>query len=137
MKRTRALAALPVAVLFWFASGCGGGGDDPGAVAGSSTEATVKGVVTVDGKPVTGGGITFDPSNTYRSGEKSRTSQIDADGSFTVVTLIGENKVTVSGPGIPSYTNSFEVIPGENQIPIDVPKPDGKAKRTKSYISPE
>jgi hypothetical protein len=122
MKRAHKLAVLlattTVVLTVW---GCGGSESSPQAVSGSSQEAIVKGTVTVKGKPATGGEVTFDPANIERPTAKARTAPIGADGTFTVTTLIGQNTVSAAGTGIPRNTNMIELIPGENNIPINVP----------------
>jgi hypothetical protein len=78
------------------AAGCGSGA--PYAES-SRTEATVTGRVTTAGKPITQGQVIFDPANINRRGETARTAEIGPDGTYTITTLIGENRVTVAIPG--------------------------------------
>lgn len=72
--------------------GCGSGGN---------SSAHVEGKVTLDGKPLSGGTVTFFPE-----GGRSASGQIQADGTFTLSTFAdrdgaipGHHKVTVT-PGI-------------------------------------
>lgn len=58
-----------------------GCGDDKPPVDTSSEEATVKGKVTLRGKPVVKGNIRFDPSNYLRRDATARSAPIQPDGS--------------------------------------------------------
>jgi len=104
--------------------GCEGGGGRP-SVSSSMEEATVKGTVTVKGTPVTKGMITFDPANVDRK-VGPRTAEIGSDGTYTIKTLIGQNRVNVTGPTIARDPNlamnesTVEVQSGDNQIPIEL-----------------
>jgi hypothetical protein len=61
--------------------------------AGCAGKATIRGKVTYQGKPVTGGTITF----LVGSEERSYPAQIQADGSFTIPEIrTGEAKITVT-----------------------------------------
>jgi hypothetical protein len=97
--------------------------------AASSEEANVKGRVTIRGKPATGGEISFDPANTKRPNEIARRAAIGKDGTYTVKTLVGNNAVRISFPGMErdrelgSAEQSFEVKPGENQFDFQLPPP--------------
>src|SRR5262245_46326446 len=88
----RTAAGLAAAATLWLAGGCGEG-PPAGSVDSSKTEATVKGVVKVNGTPATEGELIFDPSNIYRKDAQPRTAPIGQDGSYTVKTLTGENAV--------------------------------------------
>jgi hypothetical protein len=105
-------------------SGCDGGNTGPPATA-STEEVEVKGTVTVNGKPVTEGEVTFDAGNNQRK-VGSRTAKIGEGGAYTIKTFVGTNSVTVHGPEIDKdpklATNgqNIEVKPGENNVPIDV-----------------
>src|SRR4051794_27115270 len=87
------LAGIAAAMAAW---GCGDPGTPP--VESSRTEATVKGVVRIHGKPAAGGTITFDPSNIRRKDALPRAVAIGKDGTYSVTTLIGENSVSVDSP---------------------------------------
>ena len=102
--------------------GCGSGAPP---VSSTTEEATVKGTVTVKGKPLTKGEIIFDPSNINRP-VAPRTAPLGPDGSYTIKTLTGENSVTVRGPTINNDPNlglnqtTVDVKSGENQVPIEL-----------------
>jgi len=126
MKRARIVAPLAVAFLAI------GGGCDAGkpATESSTQEATVKGKVTVLGKPATKGRVTFDPSNISRPGAQVRTAEIQADGTYQVTTLVGPNSISVNVPKparpTPGMSPEFGhvVTPGENTFDITLPKTD-------------
>jgi hypothetical protein len=114
-------AAATLVMLGW---GCGSGAPP---VDTSTTEATVKGIVTIRGKLVAGGTISFDPSNVKRKSEPVRSARIGKDGSYTIKTLVGRNNVSVSTPvtvkdPLLQYNScSFDVANGENTYAIEVP----------------
>jgi hypothetical protein len=114
------LAAGVVVVACW---GCAGGTP---SVSSSSEEASVKGTVTIQGKPASGGQITFDPSNINRKDARLYTTKIGPDGTYELKTLVGENVVSVQGPQIdrvPSLASNelhVDIKSGENTIPVDV-----------------
>src|SRR4051794_1620116 len=56
------VVGLLTSATVWVVLGCGG----KPSVDSSNTEATVKGVVTINGAPATGGEISFDPTNYQR-----------------------------------------------------------------------
>jgi hypothetical protein len=95
----------------------------------SNTEATVSGTITVNGKPATEGEVSFDPSNINRRDEAPRSAPIGKDGSYTVKTLVGDNRVNISSPSIQadrqiSTTDLiYDVKPGENTYDIVIPAP--------------
>jgi hypothetical protein len=86
-------AATALSVAAW---GCGG----KPSVDTSTAEAKVSGTVKVNGKPMTSGTVTLDPSNYARKDAAPRTGEIHADGSYEVTTLVGKNRVQISGPEI-------------------------------------
>jgi hypothetical protein len=103
-------------------SGCG---DGKPSVDTSLTEATVTGVVTAKGVPVTGGTIHFNPSNAGRISE-TKTAQIGPDGTYTIKTYTGDNKVTYGGEvatknmGVGLRNDYASVESGENKLDFDV-----------------
>jgi hypothetical protein len=117
-----ALAAGLSLVAGW---GCG----DKPSVSSSTTEATVKGKVLLNGKPATKGEVVFDPSNYQRREELPRRAPIAKDGTYTITTLVGVNSVTVTGPeamkvqGLDYAGDNFDVQPGENTYDIVFPPP--------------
>lgn len=119
------LSALGASALM-LGSGCGGAP----SVDTSQSEATVKGVVKVNGAAVTEGEIIFDPANYLRKDAQKRTAPIGKDGSYEIKTLTGENIVTISGPAtkksselqyvkratnVNSGENSFDFIVGSDK----------------------
>jgi hypothetical protein len=101
----RNLAGLVVAIGIGLGLVCSGCAQKPSAST-STVEATVSGVVTFDGKPITEGEVTFDPSNYQRKKEIARTAPIGADGRYTIRTLVGYNSVQVSSPQLAKNTVS-------------------------------
>ena len=81
----------------------------------STAEAKGTGTVTVHGKPMTSGTVTFDASNSARPGA-ARTANIKSDGTYEVSTLVGQNILRVNGPEI---TKNPEL--GYANETIDVP----------------
>jgi hypothetical protein len=86
-------AATALSVAAW---GCSG----TPSVTSSTAEAKVTGTVKVNGKPMTSGKVTLDPSNYARENANPRTGEIKSDGSYEVTTLVGRNGVRVAGPEI-------------------------------------
>lgn len=103
-------------------SGCG---DGKPSVDTSLNEATVSGVVSVKGKPATGGKINFNPSNSGRI-VPVKSAEIGPDGSYTVRTFTGDNQVTFSGEvatknsGVGLIREYAVVKRGENKIDYDL-----------------
>ena len=122
IRAQRGIVGLAAALFVGW--GCGGGGGAP-PVTSSMEEATVKGTVTVKGKPLTKGEISFDPSNINRQ-VGPRTAPIGPDGSYTIKTLTGKNSVTVAGPTIARDPDlamnqtTVDVKSGENRVPIEL-----------------
>jgi hypothetical protein len=119
-------ASKTVALLAATAILAGGGcGDGTPSVSSSTQEVTVKGTVTIKGKPATDGEIVFDPSNINRKAFTSRSAKIAPDGSYAITTLVGENMVTVQGPlvnqaGLTRNRKQYEVKSDDNPIAIDL-----------------
>lgn len=111
------MAGLVMGASLWVAGGCGG---SPPAVDSSDTEATVKGVVKINGAPAAGGELVFDPANYLRKDAAERVAKIGSDGSYTVKTLTGENEVRLAGAiadkgGVLQYQKrSVNVVAGDN-----------------------
>jgi hypothetical protein len=114
--------ALFTGVALGFLAGCEG---SPPSVDTSNTEATVKGVVKVDGVPANEGEILFDPANYKRKDAAARTAPIGADGGYTIKTLTGENQVKLSGSLVHKngilgrISRPFDVKPGENKFDFE------------------
>jgi hypothetical protein len=105
-----------------FLAGCGG---SPPAVDTSHTEATVKGVVKINGVPATEGDISFDPSNYQRKDVGARSAPIGPDGTYTIKTLTGENQVRIGGslatkkPIAARTVHTVDVKDGENTFDFE------------------
>ncbi len=121
LRRAAAVAATGMLIL---GMGCG---DDKPAVDTSTTEATVKGTVKLKGKLLTRGEIAFDPSNYQRKNETARRVPIGKDGSYSVKTLVGANRVSFSvpemarDPKLQDLSLQYDVQPGENTYDIELP----------------
>ncbi len=106
-----------------FALGCGEGHPP---VDSSLTEAKVKGVILIKGKPASGGGIiSFNPSNVERK-VSSFTAKIADDGSYSLTTFTGGNEVKFSGPCLKDAkelalsTRYCELSSGDNLMNFDL-----------------
>ncbi len=116
--RTEFLALIVASLL----QGCGEGKP---WVDTSLTEASVSGTVSVKGTPATGGKILFNPSNAGRI-VPTRTADIGPDGSYTIKTLTGDNRVTFEGelasknPGLGLIKEYAKVGSGENHVDFDL-----------------
>lgn len=104
-----------------------GCGDDKPPVDTSSEEATVKGKVTLRGKPVVKGNIRFDPSNYLRRDATARSAPIQPDGSYEVKTLVGLNRVSflvpeiTRDPALQDVALECEVKAGDNSFNAVLP----------------
>jgi hypothetical protein len=112
------------ALLYLAGLGC----DSRPAVDTSTTEATVKGTVTVKGKPATKGKVVFDPSNYKRKNEAIRTADIGPGGTYEIKTLVGTNSVKVDSPEAAKAaslydTYTYDVPSGTSTFDIVIPKP--------------
>ena len=91
---------------------------------GFSSGSTVSGKVTLEGKPVSGGEISFDPSNVERPMEPPRMAPIGEDGTYKITTLVGDNTVTVSSPAANQTRDTSQKVisvqPGENTADIEL-----------------
>ena len=98
--------------------------DSKPSTSSSTTEATVKGVVKIDGKLVDQGDIIFDPSN-YQRQSTSRTAPIAKDGSYEIKTLVGDNSIKLGGavakksPILQTLKRSYTVQSGENTFDFE------------------
>jgi hypothetical protein len=118
-------AGLSTSLVLLVAWGCG---DGPPAVTNSRTQANVKGTVTIKGKLASSGNVIFNAANAERKDVGSVTAPIGPDGSYSLKTYVGENRVTVSGkelilqlPELEMERLNFDVQSGENTFPIDLP----------------
>jgi len=117
-RRMMFLAAASGLAVDW---GCS---DGKPSVDTSTTEATVKGTVTLNGKPATKGTVVFDPANYKRKDAAPRTAEIGADSSYTVTTLVGQNQVFVNSPQLKNSDYppiEIDVKAGENSLDILLP----------------
>jgi hypothetical protein len=132
-----ASACLGLAIF----SGCG---DGKPSVDTSHNEATVTGVVTANGVPVTGGTIYFNPSNSGRI-VPIKSAEIGPDGRYTITTYTGDNQVSYGGEvatknrGVGLRHDFATVQSGENKRDFDVlgaGKSSGGIDYTKKGHSP-
>jgi len=109
-------------ISFLLIAGCG---DGKPYIDTSLTEATVTGVVSVNGVPATAGTIHFNPSNSGRI-VPTKSADIGPDGGYTIKTYTGDNQVTYGGElakkntGVGLRRDSATVQSGENKIDFDV-----------------
>ena len=121
---TGRLAALSAMALLGLGGGCGGGRP---AVDTSTAEATVSGTVTLNGEPAAENTISFDPSNAERKFAAAKSATIGEDGSYTITTLVGQNRVSFSGPDMSKYSDIInqatmhDLKAGENTLDFALP----------------
>jgi hypothetical protein len=106
------------------APGCGGGAS-PGSA--PVEEATVHGKVTIKGVLAKGGTIYFDPTNASRQSAPVASAGIGKDGTYTIKTLVGENRVNVETPETRnepdlSTPEPFDVKSGDNTLDVTIPR---------------
>jgi hypothetical protein len=121
----RPRSAFALILTFWSLSALPGCGDGKPSVDTSLTEATVTGVVTVNGIPATAGTIFFNPSNSGRL-VPTKSADIGPDGRYTIKTYTGDNRVTYGGEvaakntGVGLRKDYANVQSGENKFDFDV-----------------
>ena len=126
IKQERTLRGGLAAAAFAGALALVGGCSSPASTS-SDDEATVHGTVAVKGKRVDGGEIRFNPANINRKAAPTVSAVIARDGTYTIKTLVGRNKVSVTTPvtvkdAVLQYNASyFAVKPGDNTYAIEVP----------------
>jgi hypothetical protein len=114
-------------VALLVAPGCGEG--KPPVTSSTSAEAKVSGKVTIRGKPMKGGEITFNPANYQRPDAPTRTAKVGGDGTYEITTLVGHNSVAVHGPEITkdpklNYAGqTIDVEPAGSKLDIELPPP--------------
>jgi hypothetical protein len=116
----RVIALLPILVLI---AGCGSNG--PAMV-------KVRGIVTLDGKPVEDAAVGFAPQN----GDRPATGTTDASGHFTLTTfapgdgaIVGTHTVTVSKIRSSGQQVDASTVPaGSNAMPLSGPTAPGAIK---------
>ena len=115
-------AGLIVGALLAAGWGCG----VKPSVTTTDDEATVTGSVTIKGKKATAGSVSFNPSN-YKRQVAARTASIAKDGTYSIKTLVGENQIKVSSPGLGRSRELsdvdlyFDVKAGPNTYDIVLP----------------
>jgi hypothetical protein len=106
--------------------GCDGSSGDPQA-SSSATQASVKGKVTLKGKPLAKAEIRFNSANVNRKTAPTATATIGDDGYYELKTLVGENIVTLVVPairknaGLQYMAKMVEVKEGENTFDLVLP----------------
>jgi len=122
------VTGLVTAAMLWAVSGCSG----KPSVDSSNAEATVKGVVTVNGAPATEGQIVFDASNYQRKLVPLAVGPIGKDGSYSVKTLTGDNEASLQGAIVTKdkllgyQKKRVELKEGENTFNWDISLKDAK-----------
>jgi hypothetical protein len=115
------LAAIAFAVALALVGGC----SSPASTS-SDQEATVHGTVVVKGKRAALGKVLFNPANINRKAAPTASADIAKDGTYTIKTLVGRNKVSISthetvhDPVLQYNSSYFEVKPGDNTYEIEV-----------------
>lgn len=129
LLRGRLLNGVGFALLIL--TGCGG--------ADTMQTAKVSGMVTLDGKAVTGGSLTLQPQSGGKSGlvGKSASGEVKPDGSFQLTTyspgdgaVIGKHQVVYSPPGVATP----EVPEGAHAEPQKVPYQGATPKQTEVEV---
>ncbi len=106
--------------------GCGGIGSSPDTTSSTAT-GQVKGKVSLRGKPVSQVEVSFNPSNLNRKNAAVATAKLNADGTYEVTTLVGQNQVALTGPGVAKvpqlsyFTKTIDVQTGMNDLNIEIP----------------
>lgn len=121
--RNRGLLSVAAATILVATWGCSGGTP---SVSSSSAKVKVKGKVTLKGKPLDRGTVTFDPTNINRRDAPVARLEIGKDGTFSGETLTGENSVSVTNPAIAKSVDLsanrqvFTLDSDENTVNIDL-----------------
>lgn len=112
-------------------AGCGGGVSD------KPTMGKVSGVVTLEGKPVAGATIEFNPDNSRATTGPRSSAVTDADGKFTLMgpgaeegAVVGFHKVTITCPPKPGENSSSIDTSKAPTTPCSVPEKFGKIDTT-------
>lgn len=122
---SRAWVSTAAASFVFALCGCGGGGSAP-SVTSSTEEATVHGKVSIEGKPASSGKVSFDASNINRKSAPIVSADIGKDGTYTIKTMVGPNRVSVEAPqtaGQVFAEQSLDVKGGDNSFDPDFKKP--------------
>ena len=99
------------------------------ALTSSMEEATLKGTVRVNGKPVNNGTLSFRTAHVNRPNSPTKNVNINKDGPYSVTTVVGENYVEVTckelnTPQTKKFRGAEQLImvqSGENTVDIEVP----------------
>jgi hypothetical protein len=110
------------------ASGCS---SNPAASALTSSmeQATLKGTVRVNGKPVNNGTLSFRTAHINRPNSPTKNADINKDGTYSVTTVVGENYIEVTckemnTPQAKRFRGLEQLImvkSGENNVDIEIP----------------
>jgi hypothetical protein len=90
-------------------------------------EATVRGKVTQNGKPMPRAEIRFSPANINRKTASTVIARTSADGTYEVSTLVGENTVSLGGRAprknarLQYTARTLDVKEGENTFDLNLP----------------
>jgi hypothetical protein len=136
--RQRDLAGCVAVALVFAAQGCGFNSGAP-AVSSTMEEADVKGTVSVRGRAVNNGTVTFHSANIRRA-TRDRSAPIQADGSYSIKAYQGQNNVIVNCNELRSAQNrqfrefelDVDVQPGSNTIDIEINRENRDAPGTKA-----
>jgi hypothetical protein len=113
--------------MIWVLVAAAPGCSDKPAVDTTTAEAKVTGKITIRGKPMNGGEITFNPQNYRRPDAPTKSAKINADGTYELSTLQGQNSVMITGPAITKEPAlgyaalKFDIKSGDNPIDIELP----------------
>ena len=131
MRQVRRPCGLAPAGLFALALGLALGGCDgssPPRASSSTARATVKGKVTLKGKPLAKVEIRFNAANVNRKDAPTSSGVANDDGLYEVTTLVGENSISFGGPtaaknarGLAYFNKSVDLKAGDNTVDIDIP----------------
>jgi len=126
--RHRVSIAWTATVLLVATSGCS---SNPAAssLTSSMEEATLKGTVRVNGKPVNNGTLSFRTAHINRPNSPTKPTTINPDGTYSVTTIVGENYVEVTckemnTPKTKRFRGTEQLImvqSGENSVDIEIP----------------
>jgi hypothetical protein len=122
VRRCGYFLLVTIFLAFTSVPGCG---DGKPSIDTSLNEATVTGVVSVQGVPATGGTIHFNPSNSGRI-VPTKSAEIGPDGKYSIKTYTGDNQVTYGGDvatknrGVGLRRDFATVQSGENHFDFDV-----------------
>jgi hypothetical protein len=128
MMKHRVSIAWMAAVVLVATSGCG---SNPAAsgLTSSMEEATLKGMVRVNGKAVNNGTVSFRTAHINRPNSPTKNVDIGKDGTYSVTTVVGENYVEVTCKELNTkqtkkFLGSEQLImvkSGENDVDIELP----------------